>query len=131
MDWYSTFMKALGGIITTRTSIFTPLITFNTIIIGFSVLIYYKNSNLWVFAPSVLLLLYSIYRHERFAQEMPHMLSTETIQKIGMNLKMGNNKAVKSEASIDAMQPIKNPEIVNGEIISSQPGKERKNKNAS
>ncbi len=48
---------------------------------------------------------------------MPHMLSTETIQRLGMNLRMGNNRTQRTEESIDAMQPVTNPEIVQGEVV--------------
>jgi hypothetical protein len=117
MPWFTSFINALGGIVTKRTSIFTPLLTLNTIVISFSCIIYWKSNTLWIFIPALILLAYSIYRHERYAKEMPHMLSTETIQRLGMNLRMGNNRTQRTEESIDAMQPVTNPEIVQGEVV--------------
>lgn len=118
ISWFTPFIKAVGGIVTTRTSIFTPLLTLNTIVIGFSGLVYWKSNNLWVFTPAMILLTYSIYRHECYARQMPHMLSTEKIQRYGMDLhNMGNSRSIQTETTIDAMQPVKNPEIDSGIVV--------------
>lgn len=125
-DWISTFIGGLGGLVKDRSSIFNPLIAFNTIIIGFSCVVFWKNDSLWDFAPAVGVIIYSLYRHEKYAREMPHMLSSERIQRLGMMQNMGNSKAVKTESAIDAMANSKNPDLVEGEIVAPKKSKERK-----
>jgi hypothetical protein len=95
-------LNSLAQMVTRRTSVFTPLLALNLIVLVFSVLVYWKADNLWVFVPWLALLVYSIYRHEVFAQKMPHMLSTESVQKFGMQLgATGDKNNIQSEEIID------------------------------
>lgn len=112
-------IDAIGQQVTRRTSVFTPVLVLNFIIDGFSFLIYLRSNSLAVFIPAVLLLIYSVYRHEKFSMDMPWMLSATTIQRYGMKLAagMGQKDNVMSEDTLEEL-PAMTPE--EGVILDTQ-----------
>ena len=99
------WIRSIGQVVTKRASVFTPLLTLNFVVTAFSVVAYFKADTLFVFIPEVLILLYTVWRHEQFAQKMPWMLSSEYIQKYGMSLSMGDNTNEMDEKRIEALKP--------------------------
>ncbi len=87
----------------------TPLLILNVVILAFSALIYWQSRNLFVFVPWLLVLTYSLWRHEQWAQKSPHLLAPEQIALKGLELYGTSEKRIEPQNVID-MDPISNPE---------------------
>jgi hypothetical protein len=111
-------VKTIAQMITRRASAFTPILVLNATVLIISATVYFRANTLWVFTPSLLLLAYTTYSHEYFARKKPHMLSTEKVQQLGMQIEagpMGEKNDELPENIVDVM-PVSQP----GEQINSR-----------
>jgi len=112
---FQNIIKALGGAVTKQTSAYTPLLVLNFLVITASLIVYAISRNLAVFIPALLLLAYDIYRYDRYSEKAAHMLSTQSIQKYGMELgAMGDKSKPLEPAQVEQLVPEE------GEIVDDQ-----------
>lgn len=112
------FIRMIGDMVLKRGSVFNPLLKLNGTVIAGSYLVYLKANTLWVFVPCLVVLTYSLYRHEFFALKMPHMLASENVQKLGMQIAagpMGQKGEEKEEREIELL-----PSVIEGEKIAAK-----------
>lgn len=110
--------KILGVLVpaaTKRASIFTPMLAYNFIFGGLSVVVYFKSGSLWVFWPELILAGYSIYRHEKWAND-PKTLPLLAPQKVAMkwlDLTLGDKRNIIEGEAISQQKAdpgVQNPE---------------------
>lgn len=106
----SEVLKSIGGTVTKRNSVMTPLLVLNFTIFAFSTLIYIFTKAWFPFVFLVITIPYTIYRYEKFSKIVPWMLSGEEVQKYGMQLTMGDSTKELTQQEIVDMTPVDNPQ---------------------
>jgi hypothetical protein len=112
----SGILSAIGGTITKRASVMTPLIVVDFIIGTMAVIIYFKDSSWFMFIFFGVSLIFTFIKYDKFSRTQPWMLSGEQIQKYGMQLTLGDNTKILTQQEAINMKPIDNPNEKNNTI---------------
>lgn len=98
----------LTNLVTRRTTVMTPLLILNVVVLFFTALVYWNSNKFFVFIPYIVLLVYTVIRHELWAQKTPHLLAPEQIALRGLELYGTNDKGI-SARNVIKMETIENP----------------------
>lgn len=100
---------AMSPLVTKRASVFTPLIALNFIVGVLSFLTYVSSKNMAVFIPAIILLVYSMYRHEKWANKEPGLLAPQKVALKWLDITQGDNTTIGKE--IIETEPVENPDM--------------------
>lgn len=99
--------------VTKRASIFSPMLNLNIVVSIISFAVYWRSNSLLVFLPWIVVLLpYSIYRHEKWAKdpETRGLLAPQKVAIKWLDYTMGDNKNIIEGEAIRQNSAIQNPE---------------------
>jgi len=82
-------IESFTNVIAKMTNPFVPLIFMNVIVDFFTFMIFLFYRSIWIWTPGAILLVFTMIMYGIFAVKSPHMLSSTTIQKFGMQLAAG------------------------------------------
>lgn len=99
----------LTGLITTRATVMTPLLIINAVVLSFGVTVFLVKDSLVLIIVWVVLLIYTLYRHEKWAVAAPYLLAPQKIALKGLEMYGTNTKTIDPTDVID-LTPINNPE---------------------
>lgn len=79
-------VNSIGTVIAKSTNPYMPLLLLNLLVNTFTLIAFFLYREIWIWIPAIILLVFSIAIYLYFALNMPHMLSSTSIQKFGMQL---------------------------------------------
>jgi hypothetical protein len=88
----------------------TPLLVLDFTLTAFATAIYFKDGSWFLFIIVGICVMYTLVRYEKFSKKEPWMLSSEHIQKYGMQLTLGDNTNTLDSTNVIDVEPIDNPE---------------------
>lgn len=100
----------LANLVTKRATVMTPILILHVIVLTFSTIIFFKKGDYFVFIPWLLILLYTIPRHEDWARKAPWLLAPQQIALRGLEL-FGTNKERLKVENVADLEPVNNPEM--------------------
>lgn len=102
----------LTGLITARAPVMTPLLIMHVILLLFSILLVYRSlviGTIFIFIFWAPLLVYTIWRHEQWAEKAPWLLASEKVSLHDTDLYGTSEKLLSERDSLD-IEAVPNPE---------------------
>ncbi len=111
----SSVIHAVGGTITKRNTVITPLLVTDFVLVILFVALFIINQSsfytLCAFILFVICVIATLLAYIYFAKHAPHMLSSESVQKMGMLLNLGDDSKQLSPEETLSLKPIENPKL--------------------
>src|SRR4051812_24867967 len=98
---------SLANLVTNRTSVMTPLLIFDALLLILGTSVYLSKGSFVLLIISLPALAYTLYRYEKFAQKTPWLLSSQKVAIHGMDLYGDNNRTLSPQEVID-IKPVAN-----------------------
>ena len=98
----------ISNLVTKRATVMTPILILNALLLFFGTLVYYRSGNFILFGVWFIVLVYTLYRHEKWSRKSPWLLAPQQVAVHGMDL-FGTSEKPMTTTEVMSNESITNP----------------------